>query len=180
MLRRVSDLQRFTVAAADGKLGSVWDLCFDDRSWTVRYLVVDVGAWLPGRWGLVSPISVQVSDPDPRTLRVALSRRQVTTSPASGTSRMLPASPAAQGGRGDPHLQTATAVMGYAVETEDGEIGHVADALVDDKAWAIRYLVVDTEHRWRGKKVLVSPEWLARITWDESRKLSCIVTAVGR
>jgi sporulation protein YlmC with PRC-barrel domain len=179
MLRRVSDLQRFTVAAADGNLGNVRDLWFDDRSWTVRYLVVDVGNWLPGRWGLVPPISVQMSDPDPRTFRVALSKMQVTTSPDIGASRMLPASPP-QGGSGAPHLQTATAIIGYAVETEDGEIGHVADALVDDKVWAIRYLVVDPEHRWRGKKVLVSPAWLTPVTWDESRKLSCIVTAVER
>jgi hypothetical protein len=49
---------------------------------------------------------------------------------------------------------------------------------VDDKAWAIRYLVVDTRDWWSGKTVLVSPEWLTRVTWDESKTLFCIVTAV--
>jgi hypothetical protein len=33
MLRGISDLTRFTIAATDGKLGSVRDLYFDDRSW---------------------------------------------------------------------------------------------------------------------------------------------------
>jgi hypothetical protein len=67
--------------------------------------------------------------------------------------------------------------MGYAMQAEDGEIGHVKDVLVDDKAWAIRYLVVDTEEWWGGKKVLVSPEWLTPVTWDESKTLFCLVTA---
>ena len=179
MLLGVSDWQGITIAAADGTLGSVRDLCFDDRSWTVRYFLVDVGEWRPGHWGLISPASVQASAGDPRTLRVASSRMQVTTSPDLGASRWSAAGPVRPGGSGDPHLQTVTPIVGYAVETEDGEIGRVKDALVDDKAWAIRYLAVHTADRWRGKKVLVAPEWLAPVAWDE-RKLSCIVTAVER
>jgi hypothetical protein len=45
-------LRRLTIEATDGNLGSVVDLCFDDRSWTIRYLVVDAGSWLPDRWML--------------------------------------------------------------------------------------------------------------------------------
>jgi len=80
---------------------------------------------------------------------------------------------------GDCHLQTATAVMGYAIRAEDGEIGHVKDVLVDDEAWVIRYLTVDTEHGWAGKTVFVSPSWLTRVAWDESKTLFCIVTTIG-
>jgi hypothetical protein len=69
--------------------------------------------------------------------------------------------------------------MGYAIRAEDGEIGHVKDILVDDKAWAIRYLVVDTEDWWAGRTVLVSPGWLTRVAWDESKTFSCIATAGG-
>jgi sporulation protein YlmC with PRC-barrel domain len=187
MLRSVSDLRRFTIATTDGNLGQVGDVYFDDRSWAVRYLAVDAGTWLPGRRVLISPVSVRNSDPT--TFHIALSTQQVTTSPDGTIIRVVPVSPAAQGGvergtmaRGgegsDGHLQTATAVLGYAVQAEDGEIGHVKDVLVDDKAWAIRYLVVDTQEWWSGKRVLVSPEWLARVAWDESRTLICIATAV--
>ena len=179
MLRGISDLKRFTIAATDGNLGSVRDLYFDDRSWAVRYLVVDTGPSLPGRRLFVSPISVRRSDPT--TLRLGLSMRQVEISSVSSAQPwgVLPESPARAGDGGDFHLQTATAVMGYAIRAEDGEIGHVKDVLVDDKAWAIRYLVVDTENWWAGKTVLVSPGWLTRVAWDESKTLFCIVTAVG-
>ena len=186
MLRGISDLRRFTIAATDGNLGRVGDVCFDDRSWSVRYLVVDAGNGLPGRRVLVAPISVRSSDPT--TLHVALSKQQVAGS-ADVNTRGLPGSSTPQGGvepvhlagageSEDAHLQTATAVMGYAIQTEDGEIGHVKDVLVDDQAWAIRYLVVDTENRWVGKKVLVSPAWLTHVTWDASKTLCCIATAV--
>jgi sporulation protein YlmC with PRC-barrel domain len=161
MLRSVSDLKQFTIAAMDGSLGSVSDLYFDDRSWAVRYLVVEAGTSLPSGRVFVPPVSVRSSDST--TLRVALSKTQVKVSSMVNT--------------GDAHLQTATAVMGYAMQAEDGEIGRVKDVLVDDKAWAIRYLVVDTEKWWGGKTVLVSPEWLARVTWDESKTLFCLVTA---
>jgi sporulation protein YlmC with PRC-barrel domain len=184
MLRGISDLRRFTIAATDGNFGSVGDVYFDDRSWSVRYLVVDAGNWLPGRRVLVAPIAVRSSDPT--TLHVALSKEQVAASPdvnklpagSTQESGVEPGNVACAGASGDVHLQTATAVMGYAIQTEDGEIGHVQDVLVDDQAWAIRYLVVDTENRWVGKKVLVSPAWLTLVTWDASKTLCCIATAI--
>ena len=186
MLRGISDLRRFTIAATDGNLGSVGDVYFDDRNWSVRYLAVDAGNRLPGRPVLVPPIALRSSDPT--TLHVALSKQQVAVSPDVNT-RGLPGSSTRQRGvepenlahageSGDVHLQPATAVIGYAIQTEDGEIGHVKDVLVDDQAWAIRYLVVDTENRWAGKKVLVSPAWLTHVTWDASKTLCCIATAV--
>jgi PRC-barrel domain len=82
------------------------------------------------------------------------------------------------GGSGDVHLQRATAVLGYAIQAEDGKIGHVKDVLVDDQTWAVRYLVVDTENRWAGKRVWVPPAWLTHVAWDASKTLCCIAIAV--
>ncbi|HET8533403.1 MAG TPA: hypothetical protein VFO08_19775 [Methylomirabilota bacterium] len=44
---------------------------------------------------------------------------------------------------GDPSLRSTRDVTGYYIAAPDGDIGHVADFLIDDRAWAIRYLVVD-------------------------------------
>jgi sporulation protein YlmC with PRC-barrel domain len=161
MLRSVSDLQHVTITAMDGSLGNVSDLHFDDRSWAVRYLVVEAGTWLPNGRVFVPPASVRSADSN--TLRVALSKEQVNVSSMVNT--------------GDAHLQSVTAVMGCAMQAEDGEIGHVKDVLVDDKAWTLRYLVVDTEKWWGGKTVLVSPAWLTRVTWDKVKTLFCLAIA---
>ena len=69
----------------------------------------------------------------------------------------------------NPHLRSSIGVQGYHIEAEDGEIGHVEDYIIDDETWAIQYLVVDTRNWLPGKKVLISPKWIERISWDESK-----------
>src|SRR5208283_332533 len=69
----------------------------------------------------------------------------------------------------DSHLRATDEVTDYHIEASDGEIGHVADFLVDDETWAIRYLEVNTRNWWPGKKVLVSPQWLNNVSWPDSK-----------
>jgi uncharacterized protein YrrD len=67
----------------------------------------------------------------------------------------------------DSHLRSTRAVSGHYVQATDGEIGHVEDFVIDDETWAIRYLIIDTRNWWPGKKVLISPQWIERVSWDE-------------
>jgi hypothetical protein len=68
----------------------------------------------------------------------------------------------------DSHLRSTEAVTGYDIAAADGEIGHVDGFVVDDEAWAIRYLEVATRNWLPGKKVLVSPAWIERVSWTDS------------
>jgi hypothetical protein len=68
----------------------------------------------------------------------------------------------------DSHLRSFEAVTGYNVDATDGEIGHLNGFVVDDRAWAIRYIEVATRNWWPGKKVLVSPAWIERVSWTDS------------
>jgi hypothetical protein len=69
----------------------------------------------------------------------------------------------------DSHLRSTEAVTGYSIEAADGEIGHVNGFVVDDEAWAVRYMEVATRNWWPGKKVLVSPAWIERVSWTDSK-----------
>jgi hypothetical protein len=69
----------------------------------------------------------------------------------------------------DSHLRSTEAVTGYDIEAIDGEIGHLDGFVVDDEAWSIRYIEVATRNWWPGKKVLVSPAWIERVSWADSR-----------
>jgi hypothetical protein len=69
----------------------------------------------------------------------------------------------------DSHLRSADAVAGYHIDAKDGEVGHVDRFIVDDETWAIRYLEVATKNWWPGKKVLLSPAWVERVSWEESK-----------
>jgi len=81
MLRRMKDLKGFAIGARDGDIGKVSDFIFDDKAWTVRYLVVDTGRWLSGRNVLISPIIIDRVDWEGRRLPVLLTQEQVKNSP---------------------------------------------------------------------------------------------------
>ena len=66
-------------------------------------------------------------------------------------------------------LHTTNDATGLHVQALDGELGHVEDFIIDDETWAIRYLIIDTKAWWAGKHVLVAPQWIERISWDESK-----------
>ena len=53
----------------------------------------------------------------------------------------------------------------FAIGVSDGTIGHVKDFYFDDRAWVIRYLVVDTGSWLASRKVLISPIVLGRPDW---------------
>jgi len=69
----------------------------------------------------------------------------------------------------DPHLRSSRDVSGHHIQATDGEIGHVEDFIIDDETWTIRYLIIDTQNWWPGKKVLVSPQWIERVSWSEAK-----------
>jgi hypothetical protein len=67
------------------------------------------------------------------------------------------------------YLRSTQEVTGYCIEAPDGEIGHLDGFVIDDKTWAIRYIEVATRNWWPGKKVLVSPAWIERLSWADSK-----------
>ena len=82
MLRSAKHILGYTVKASDGDMGKVKDVLFDDRQWTIRYIVVDTGHWLPGRQVLISPASVGKADWNSKELGVALDRKRIEESPS--------------------------------------------------------------------------------------------------
>ncbi len=58
--------------------------------------------------------------------------------------------------------------MQYHVHADDGDIGHVDGMLVDDRTWAIRYLIVNTSNWWIGHRVLIAPAWIKKVSWADS------------
>jgi hypothetical protein len=88
---------------------------------------------------------------------------------ASGLLITPPEEPeaAAAAPRGDPNLRSMREVTGYHIAATDGSIGHVADFLIDEEGWAVRYLEVDTRNWLPGKHVLVAPHWVKAIDWSD-------------
>jgi sporulation protein YlmC with PRC-barrel domain len=155
MLHKVKDLQGDAIVAADGEVGSVDDLYFDDEGWDVRYLVVNARRWIPGRKYLLSPVAIDRDRPlTEGDIRVDLTREQISRCPTVVS---------------ESHLRSSAEVIGYGIEATDGSIGRVADLVVDDETWAITDVLVDSRQWLPGKLLLISPEVIERIDWPEKK-----------
>jgi len=77
MLRSLKAFEGYQVRGTDGEVGSVRDFYFDHECWTVRYLVVDTGAFFSGRRVLVSPISFRKADGSTSRFHLSLTREKV-------------------------------------------------------------------------------------------------------
>ncbi|MCW6512133.1 PRC-barrel domain-containing protein [Lichenifustis flavocetrariae] len=84
MLIAISVLKGYAVEASDaGRIGTIHDILFDDRTWKMRWLVVDVGSWLNDRKVLVHPSAIRAPDYVGEILSLALTKAQVEASPSS-------------------------------------------------------------------------------------------------
>jgi hypothetical protein len=69
----------------------------------------------------------------------------------------------------DLHLRSANSIVRYYVHATDGDIGHVQGILVEERTWAIQYVIVNTSNWWLGHEVLIAPEWVDDVYWAESK-----------
>jgi hypothetical protein len=205
MLNKAKTLKGYKMDSLDGEIGKVKEFYFDDRHWTIRYLVADTGNWLTGRQVLISPYALGAVIREEQHIAIDLTKKQIEDSPSLDSDKPVSRQfeeaylgfyglPVYWGGpymwgaypyvmrdrekwkeftqgekAWDPHLRSTYDVSGHHIQALDGELGHVQDFIIDDETWAIRYLIVDTHNWWPGKKVLVSPQWIERVSWDESK-----------
>src|SRR5262245_41341797 len=67
--------------------GSVHDVYFDDHLWTIRYLVIDTGRWLPGRKVLLAPEAISKPWHGESAVPVGLTKQQIESSPPIDTAQ---------------------------------------------------------------------------------------------
>lgn len=183
MLLLAKHIYGAAVEASDGKVGKLCDLLFDDQSWSVRSLVLDAGRWGNRRRVTLPPDLVRHRDwADHRLVIDGLTRAQVveahgehTEVPARGPSTWQIATVADWEVywidmldhpwqiSADPHLRNTQEVTGYHIQGVDRSVGHIADFVVDDEQWSLRFLVIDTRNWWPGKHVLITPNHLESI-----------------
>ncbi|TWX47185.1 PRC-barrel domain containing protein [Colwellia hornerae] len=209
MLVNFNALSDSTIHALDGDIGQIKDVYFDDRYWTIRFLVVDIKPWVPlSKKTLISPIALLEFDAEIQLLNLSITRDKVKNSPQieehETVSRQFERSyfdyyaygyywvgPGTWGEYAYPmaldsrhtllkdsekiddtqttnHLRSAKEIIHYGIDAVDGKKGYIKDLIWDTYNWTLRYLVVDTRD-WLpgGKKVLISPEQLASLNWQD-------------
>lgn len=212
MYQDIKQLLGRKIGACDGDIGHVKDFYFDDRSWAVRYVIVDTGTWMAGHQVLLSPHAFGTqpfgrAETENGALRVSLTRKQIEECPSIETHRPVsrqyeedyyryygwptywegggmwgaagfPVAPPPTVPeslihpepvrRDEIHLRSMNAVTGYQIQATDGQIGTVSSFMVEIWSWAIREVVVETGHWYSGKPILILPENIRRISYEDS------------
>jgi uncharacterized protein YrrD len=226
MLIKSKKIRNYKLSGIDGEVGSVKEFYFDDKFWTVRYLVANTGGWLNNRQVLISPYFLKNVDHDSELINVDLTKNQIENSPSleqdvpvsrqfeesyynyygtplywdgpnmwganpyilrdrekwttttgnetRGTNTSLTNSgnevTSGSGTSWESNLRSSKDVIGNKIHaTDEDKLGHADDFIIDDETWAVRYLLVNTGNLFTGKKVLISPQWIDHISWDESK-----------
>jgi len=196
MLQSIKYLNGYTIFATDGEIGTVEDFYFDDFSWRIQYFVVVAGNWLFGRRVLISPVYAGPADENARRIPVKLTREQVRNSPNIDTQKpvsrqhdmpvanylwptyglvpeaMFPPplpdpAPPEPARKADPNLRSTNEVRGYHVSATDEDVGKVEDFVFDEASWDIRFIIVDAGKWLNRELVLIAPQWVADISWEE-------------
>jgi uncharacterized protein YrrD len=89
MKRKIKSLIGYTMQATDGEIGKVTEFYFDDKTWTIRYLIVETGSWLFGRKILLSPQALLTPDWEKHTFPVNLTMEQIKGSPKIDTDKPI-------------------------------------------------------------------------------------------
>ncbi len=81
MKHRLDSLIGFTIGGTDGEIGKVKEIYFDDKSWIIRYIIIETGSWLSGRKVLLSPKAVVSTEWNQELFKVNLTMEQIKNSP---------------------------------------------------------------------------------------------------
>ena len=198
MLHDLNALIGSPVIATDGESGSVHDFLFNDQSWKVLYLVVDVGNWLQRRDVVLPITALGKTDWTKRSCRTHLTKEQVHNSPdvdaekpvsreqeiamrdyfgplASWVDGELGMPPMPTGMKypvktpGVPHLRSTSHVKGYHVWATDGDFGTLDGFLMDEASWQLGYLDVRGGDWLHDRSVLIPTRWVQSVSWAQFR-----------
>ena len=87
MLIKAKTLKGYKLDSKDGEVGKVKEFYFDDKHWTVRYLVADTGNWLTDKQVLISPYALVSVNREEENIEVNLTKKQIEDSPSLNSDK---------------------------------------------------------------------------------------------
>lgn len=88
-LRSTKKVKGYQIKATDGDIGEVEDFILAENGWTIDFLLIDTGKWLPGKKVLVSPKLISTIEWDDSTVSVETTIEFIETSPEYDPSQMI-------------------------------------------------------------------------------------------
>jgi len=171
MFTSFATLIKIPLVTTDGEEYQVCSLLFDDRSWTIRFLIADAGSWLSRRQVVIRTCAIDGPDWTKKVIAANLTHQKLigcadisSVKPVSQQQQLalkkhfgwpdseprwhVPAAlvPAQREfpaqGNGDPHLRNTMDLLGYEVWSTDRRVGILSDFIMEPNSWHINNLSV--------------------------------------
>ena len=81
-LSKLKTLKGYKLGSLDGEIGKVKEFYFDDKYWTIRYLVAEPGDGPSGRQVLISPYALRAVNKEEQNIAINLTKKQIEDSPS--------------------------------------------------------------------------------------------------
>ncbi|HEX8712170.1 MAG TPA: PRC-barrel domain-containing protein [Terracidiphilus sp.] len=198
IVRDLSTAIGFPVMATNGEIGRVRDFLFDDESWQVCSLALDVGSWLRRRDVVLPASEFEFPDWEKKAISVRLTRAEVRNGPHVDSEKPVarqqvlamreyfgtlaswvdtefglatfPTGVKYPTPPGEnPHLRSVHHLTGYRVRATDGYLGRLEGILMDENSWRLGYLEVSVSSTLHRRLVAIPTSRVARFSWAEFR-----------
>ncbi len=198
MAHSLIQMLRFPVVTRDRRKPAIRGLLFDDRSWSIRYVVVNVGSWLSECLVVVPAASLRTPDWSRQIVETRLTFDQLSCAP--GVETVRPVSRQQQlawnrhfgwcdrdthygnafplgfprqefrdvEGKDDPHLRSSTDLISYEVWDSSRYVGVLQDFFLEDHSWHIDSLLVKAGD-WVFHEEFVPSSRVVAISWGQGR-----------
>jgi hypothetical protein len=198
MFTSFTTLMKTPLVTTDGDEHQVYSLLFDDRSWTVSFLVVDAGSWLSRHRVVIRTSNIDGPDWTKKVIAANLTHQELVrcadvTSvrpvsqqqqlalqkyfgwPDSEPGSCVPAAliPAQREfpvqENEDPHLRDTLNLLGYEVWSADRRVGILSDFIMEPNSWHIKYLCLKIgDWVYRGERFVQTVN-VQSISWGRHR-----------
>jgi hypothetical protein len=187
MLRSLRSMLGFQVEATDGHCGKVRDFHFDSGTGCLRYIVVSLGFRYPWHNVLIPAEKIGKPDWDASTLSVNQTRYEIGHAPLISADPPIylqiqeqardyctwathwtpfsgmPEPEPAFHRRPGSNRQSLEHLLGYEVDTMDGQASYLTDLFVDDVTWQVRSIATNASP---GKQILILVDCIRSISCE--------------
>jgi hypothetical protein len=191
-------LMKIPLVTTDQKEHQVRRLLFDDRSWTICFLVADAGRWFTRRQVVIGTDATDEPDWTKMVITVKITHQELATCADASTIRPVsqqqqlalkkyfgwpeselrcdvPAAlvPAQREfpvqANDDPHLRNTMDLVGYEVWSADRRVGILSDFIMEPNSWHIKYLSVKVGDWVHHEERFVPTLTVQSISWGTHR-----------
>ena len=177
MLIEASTLINCKAQNLEGNLNKIKDIYFDEDTWKINNLILDMSKWLNNNSGyLILPKDIEGIDSTNSIIFTSVTFEQMQKNSSSkldlvisnkrksqkkkiqtkvAASNKVSHAQNSENKKSITNLQSTKELLGYYVKSPDEKIGWLKDLTADNESWTFKHLIISKKQFSRGRKSMI-------------------------